>query len=86
MVCRHQDLLVLYLKASRQTRSVFSDLIICRQGAIKQPALLDLGDISNKSLVPSLEDLVEDNPVRLPVLLIVSKTFNELQAKVDLQT
>lgn len=63
-----------------------SDLIICGQRAIKQPALLDPCDISNKGLIPSLEDLMEYDPIRFPILLVVSKTFQILEAKVDLQT
>lgn len=79
---------MLRLKATHQTRpfSMFRDFIIRGQRAIKQPALLDLCDISNKGLAPSLEDLVEDDPIRLPILFVVSKTFKNLRAKVDLQT
>lgn len=60
--------------------------MICGQRAVKQPTLLDLCDISNKSLVPSLEDLVEYDPIRFPILLVVSKTFKNPDAEVDLQT
>lgn len=88
IVCRHGDPLVLRLKATHQTRSfsMSRNFIIRGQRAIKQPALLDLCDISNKGLAPSLEDLVEDDPIRLPILLVFSKIFKNLRAKVDLQT
>ena len=66
---------MLCLEASRQTTSlsVSLDLIIFGQWAFQQPAFLDLSDFSNESLVPSLKDLVEDDPIRLPVLLVVSR-------------
>lgn len=76
-----------YFKSlSRRSLPIPPNLIICGQRAIKQPALLDLCDISNKSFVPSLENLVEDDPICLPILLFVSKTFLILRAKIDLQT
>lgn len=44
------------------------DLVIGGQGAVKQPAFLDLRNVSDKGLVAGLKDLVKDNPIGLPVL------------------
>ena len=51
--------------------SLFLDLIISRQRAVKQPAFLDLRDVSDKGLVAGLKNLVENDPVSFPVLNIV---------------
>ena len=79
---------MIHLRFSHETisLSISSDLIICRYRAIKQPALLDFCDIPDKCLASSFEDLVKDDPVRLPVLLFVSIFFRNLLGKVDLQT
>lgn len=45
------------------------------QRPVKQPAFLNLRDISNKGLVTSLENLMEDNPVGFPILIAKSATL-----------
>ena len=45
------------------------------QRPVKQPAFLNLRDISNKSLVTGLENLMEDNPVGFPILIAKSATL-----------
>lgn len=46
-------------------------LVVLRR-ILRQPALFDLGDISDEGLIARLHDLVEEHPVRFPILQIWS--------------
>ena len=45
-----------------------SDMIEGRQRPIQKPLFLDFADVSNEDLVASLQDLLENDPVRLAIL------------------
>ncbi len=49
------------------------DLIICRQRIIEEPAFFYLRHITDEDLVPSLHNLVENDPIRFPILLSVRR-------------
>lgn len=46
-----------------------SHIIERRQRLIKKPLLLDLADVPDENFVARLHDLLEDDPVSLPILL-----------------
>ena len=48
------------------------DLIVGRQRTIKQPALVYFRNISDEDFIPSLKYLMENNPIGLPVLVIIA--------------
>ena len=50
---------------------LFLDLVISRQRAVKQPAFLDLRDVSDEGFVAGLKNLMEDNPISFPILNVV---------------
>ena len=43
-------------------------LIVCRQRAVKQPTLFDFCNIPNECFVASLQYLMKDDPISLPIL------------------
>ena len=59
----------------KKVSPLFLDLIISRQRAVKQPAFLDLRDVSDKGLVASLKNLMENDPVSFPILNIFSGKY-----------
>ena len=60
-----------YSTSLRRALSLCPDLIVGRQGTIKQPALFDFCNISDEDLIPSLKYLMEDYPIGFPVLITV---------------
>lgn len=46
--------------------------IVRRKPIIKQPALVNLRNVPDESLIARLQDFMKDNPVGFPVLPLVS--------------